>query len=500
MSATGGRADVVLAGISTGVALKGRLGFQNFTIYEKAGDVGGTWRDNTYPGCGCDVPAHWYSLSTDPNPSWNRHYASQRELHAYWRSVFDKHALRDHTVFNTIVVRSEWDEDLQRWTVWLQRDGRETIEHAEILLYAIGGFMEPMWPKDIKGMEAVGVIGNGCSAAQLVPAISHEPSTEVINFCRTPQWFVPMNDLIYPPWIKWSFANVPGVLKLWRAWLMFRSDMSFLIFNKDRKWLVDFTRLRLSAYMKDQYAAYPIPDFAPGCKRIIVDPGYLSSLNRKNVTLRWDAIDSVVEDGLLLRSGEVVPLDVIIFGTGYSVEPVDLRVQGRGMSLHDYFASQGGATAYLGSCVPGFPNLFMLLGPNVATGHASAVFSEESQIQFAMEMIKPVIAGEITSFDVKEKICVEYNDWIQERLRHSVWSECRSYYHLDRDDKSRIVATFPGPVALFWWFCRRPKWRQWDIRGASTGWRKNERLWPAYEFLLSAVLVAMFAVPWSILF
>lgn len=190
-----------------------------------------TWsKDNTYPGCGCDVPAHWYSLSTDPNPSWNRHYASQRELHAYWRSVFDKHALRDHTVFNTIVVRSEWDEDLQRWTVWLQRDGRETIEHAEILLYAIGGFMEPMWPKDIKGMEAfkgdfwhsalwkhdvnlkgkrVGVIGNGCSAsvfclhssslvsflsfsAQLVPAISHEPSTEVINFCRTPQWFVPM--------------------------------------------------------------------------------------------------------------------------------------------------------------------------------------------------------------------------------------------------------------------------------------------------------------------
>ncbi len=147
--------------------------------------------------------------------------------------------------------------------------------------------------------------------------------------------------------------------------------------------------------MKDQYAAYPIPDFAPGCKRIIVDPGYLSSLNRKNVTLRWDAIDSVVEDGLLLKSGEVVPLDVIIFGTGYSVvcasllrypgteglkEPVDLRVQGRGMSLHDYFASQGGATAYLGSCVPGFPNLFMLLGPNVATGHASAVFSEESQV------------------------------------------------------------------------------------------------------------------------
>ena len=193
-----------LAGIATGVALKTRLNFHNFTIFEKADDVGGTWRvrqvslscvrrvlnvaqDSTYPGCACDVPAHWYSLSTELNPSWDRQYASQGELHAYWQRVWEKHSLRDHTQFRTAVTKSVWDEDTQRWTVWLHdfRTSEEYTQQAEVLVYAIGGFMSPVWPKEIQGLDKfkgdlwhsaawrhdvdlkgkrVGAIGNGCSA------------------------------------------------------------------------------------------------------------------------------------------------------------------------------------------------------------------------------------------------------------------------------------------------------------------------------------------------
>jgi len=240
---------------------------------------------------------------------------------------------------------------------------------------------------------------------------------------------------------------------------MARADLRYLLFRKDNTRLQAFVRRLLAWYIKrtaprDQ-AKKLTPSYPPGCKRIIVDQGYLAALHRPNVTVNWEAINAIVEDGIQMKTGEIIPLDIIIFGTGYSVEPTSLRVRGRKQTLHEYFSSKGGPTAYLGSCFPGFPNAFVVLGPNVASGHASVIFSQETQIDMAMQLIKRIIDGKARAVEVKDDVTDEYNSWLQGRLSQSVWVECNSYYQVGGTKETKIIATFPGPVALFWWLCRR---------------------------------------------
>ncbi|THU87244.1 FAD/NAD(P)-binding domain-containing protein [Dendrothele bispora CBS 962.96] len=482
-----------IAGISTAIALRKQLHYDEFTIYEKASAVGGTWRDNTYPGCGSDVPGHWYSLSTELNPYWSSYYIKQPEIRAYWDGLFGKYSLEKNTEYNTFFKSAEWDDKAQRYNIVLQDTNTKEQRYtsAEVLIYGIGGFMAPVYPKDVPGVDnfhgpawhsarwrhdislkgkKVGVIGNGASAAQLVPEISSDPSVKVTNFCRTPQWYVPQDNYSYPTWVQWIFAHIPFLLRGYRNMLMARSDLSFLIFRKSNKRLLAIARKQMTKYIlkvgpKNQLNKL-VPDYPPGCKRILVDPGYLQCLHRPNVTLKWDTIESVVEDGIKLKTGETVPLDVIIFGTGFSLEAADFDLRGnKGTTIKEYFASKGGPTAYLGVAVPGFPNSFILLGPNVASGHASVIFSEEAQIQLILRLIKPILDGKIKSVEIKDNVTDEYNDWLQRRLETSVWSECNSYYHIAGTKRSKIVATFPGPVALYWWFTKQTAWNDWNVVG-----------------------------------
>lgn len=365
------------------------------------------------------------------------------------------------------------------------------------MIYAIGGFQEALYPKDIPGRERfcgeifhsarwrhdvilknkrVGVIGNGCSAAQFIPIISEDSSVQVINFCRTPQWYVPRRNFRYPAWIQWMFAHVPFLMRWYRNCIMARSDIVFLIFRKDNKQLLSMTRKALSEYIKRKAPKEElknlIPKYAPGCKRIIVDPQYLKSLNRPNVSLKWDGIETIVENGIKLKTGVVIPLDVIIFGTGYSLESPSLNVQGSsGTSIREYFESKGGPQAYLGCCIPGFPNLFTLLGPNVASGHASVIFSEEAQISFALQLIRPVLEGKAKSFEVTAEATDKYNNWLQKRLSTSVWTDCVSYYQTGK----KVSVTFPGPLTLFWWICRQPKWEKFRGIGSET-WERERKV------------------------
>ncbi|KAG7092585.1 hypothetical protein E1B28_008928 [Marasmius oreades] len=492
-----------LAGISAAIALKKQLAYDNFRIYERASGVGGTWRDNTYPGCGVDVPAHWYSLSTELNPNWSSRLVSQPEIKRYWQRLFEKYDLEKHTTFNHSVVLSTWNGDTNRYTITLRDEltGIDSQREAEILIYAIGGFMTPVFPEDIPGTETfkgttfhsarwrhdvelkgqrVAVIGNGCSAAQFIPEIARDPSVQVINFCRTPQWFVPRRNQSYSRLVRWIFAYVPLLMRMYRNWIMATSDLTYLIFRKSNKRLLWLVRKMLTRYIKRNVSRdmgdSMIPNYPPGCKRIIIDPGYLKALRQPNVEVKWDPIESVVPEGLRLRSGGVVPVDVIIFGTGFSVEP---RLNARGvdgLSMREYFRSQGGATAYLGSAIPGFPNLFVLLGPNVATGHASVIFSQECQIQMALKLIKPVIKGRIQSVQITEKATEDYNSWLQSRLDDSVWKECNSYYHVANSSQSKLIATFPGPVTLFWLLTRSIKKEDWKVTGAkNSDWLEERR-------------------------
>ncbi|KII88360.1 hypothetical protein PLICRDRAFT_41529 [Plicaturopsis crispa FD-325 SS-3] len=488
-----------LAGISVGIALKKQHHFENFTIYERDSKVGGTWRDNTYPGCGSDVPGHWYSLSTELNPYWKSYFISQPEIRAYWEDLYQKYDLPAHTALNTRVVSGEWDESAQEYRICVEdtQTGVQTTTYATVLVWAIGGFTEPMYP-DVPGIERfkgeawhsarwrhdvplsgkkVAVIGNGCSAAQLIPKISDDPTVAVTNFCRTSQWYFPRIQYNYPGWVKWSFANVPGVMRAYRNFLMATSDAAYLLFRRSDSSIVKLARRKITRYIKEtapkEYLDKLIPKFAPGCKRIIVDPDYLSSLHRPNVDLSWEPIDEFVEDGLKMKSGEVFSADTIVFATGFEVGKTEMAIRGRTQTMNEYYASTGVPSAYLGTCVPGFPNLFIITGPNTATGHASLIFSDEVQIRYTMQMIKPILDGEIKSVDVKQQASDEYNNWLQDRMLTSVWNECHSYYRVGQTGKN--FATFPGPLMLFWWLARKPRWDHFTTVGGVKRPRKRPR-------------------------
>jgi len=279
-------------------------------------------------------------------------------------------------------------------------------------------------------------------------------------------------------------------MRAYRAFLMVQSDLNYLSFGRADSRFPRQTREELTKYMKwkapKRYHSKLIPEFPPGCKRIIVDPGYLESLHRPNVTLSYDAIKDIVPEGVRLETGEIVQLDVLILGTGFSLLPPRLEIFGTGgLRLLDYWKSKDGPEAYYGIAVPNFPNFFMFLGPNTAGGHASVLFNEEVQIQHTMQLIKPILTGAVRSFAVRERASSKYNSWMQKQLAGTVWNFCNSYYRRE-SAKGKIFATFPGPVSLFWWLARRPRYSDYEIVGGER-WQRAERrredIWTALKLI-----------------
>ncbi|KAI5119485.1 hypothetical protein M0805_009509 [Coniferiporia weirii] len=509
-----------VAGIATAIALKRQLGFDNFIIYEKSSDIGGTWRDNTYPGCASDVAVHWYSLSTDPNPNWSMYRALQPEIHAYWRSLVKKYSLSDKLIFNTCVISAVWDDAMQRYCITLreEKSGVERREYAEAIVSATGMFSEPSYPKDITGInnfdgpifhsacwrhdvslsgKRVGVVGNGASAAQIIPRISADSTVEVTNFCRTPTWHYGIPNFTYPTWSKWAFSHVPFVLKLQRFWIAFGYECVYLPFPNSNKFIQQRTRKAMIKYMKatapEKYIDKLIPSYPPGCRRTIFDPGYLQALHRPNMSLVWDDIDEIVPEGIAMKDGRIVPLDVIVLATGFNLEAVYIDVEGReGKTLKGYFEEQKGPAAYMGTTVPGFPNFFLVFGPNIATGHASVIYSDEIQINYIIQLLQPIIEKKVKSFTVRNAPTDAYNKLIHRRLEESVFASCSSYQRRGMTGKN--FAVFPGPLTLLWWWMRRPRWADYEAQGAEAWMRERRRNKSLKRVLTVALLAGIIAI------
>ncbi|KAH7929753.1 FAD/NAD(P)-binding domain-containing protein [Leucogyrophana mollusca] len=509
-----------VSGITMAINLKNQLGFENFVLYEKASSVGGTWRDNTYPGCSSDVSGHWYSLSSELNPNWDSYYISQAEIRSYWERLHEKHNLLAHTVFNTRVDQVEWNDQASVHKITLQDtitgERRETC--AEIVIQAVGAFTTPLFPKDLPGVEKfkgplwhslkwrhdvdlkgkrVGVIGNGCSAAQFVPIIAADPTVEVINFGRSRQWFAPKGQYRYPRWVKWAFAHVPILLRAYRNSIMIRSDLGWFMYQSQLP-VSKLVKMAFTKYMKDtaptQYQDALIPSYPPGCKRIIVDPGYLSALHQPNVDLVWEGVAEIVEEGVKLKNGESIPLDIVILGTGFLLVTRDVAFRGvNGITLDKYFESQGGATGYRGTVFPGFPNIFTVVGPNAGSGHASLLFSIEVQAQYVCKLIRPILEGKTKSLEVTVEATNKYNAWIQKRMRNTVFLDCFSYYRGDGRDGVRNIATFPGMMSLFWWITRNPHWDDFRAVGGErwTQQRRRNGMLVRWGALAALLIVAL---------
>jgi len=273
-------------------------------------------------------------------------------------------------------------------------------------------------------------------------------------------------------------------MKLHRNLIFTQQEIIYLLFLSNR-WLNRKFAHMLKGYLlkmcPKEYHEHMIPKHPPGCKRLIVDSNYLSSLSRPNLTPNFDGISRITEGGILTQKGENMAFDVVIFATGFTADDYPFPVRGvKGNTIRDYYAANKGPTAYMGTTIPGFPNYYILSGPNTVTGHASVIFSEEVQVNYALQLIEPVIKGTASSFEVKEEATDKYNDMIQYRLSRSVFTQCVSWYRAGGDGK--VSSIFPGPLTLFWWWLRSPVWKDYKAVGAER-WVKQRRVARIRQFV-----------------
>jgi len=472
------------AGIGMAIQLK-KAGIESFTLFERGDEIGGTWRDNTYPGAACDVPSHVYSFSFEPNPNWSRAFAESSEIQAYLLGVVEKWNLRPHLRLQTAIVSAVFDERAGRWT--LTTGGGETVT-ARVVISAVGGLVDPAAP-DITGLERftgarfhtarwnhqydlagkrVAVIGTGASAVQVVPSIA--PVVGHLSvFQRTPGWVMPKHDRRFTPATKRFLARHPLALRSSRLLQYALSEVFGPMVFLDSKPLSAIgeyaSRQHLRACVSDPaLRAKLTPSFQFGCKRILISDDYWPAFERPNVALITDPITEVLADRLRTADGVEHPVDAIILATGFAVglAKAPFPVTGRNGRTLDV-AWKAGAVAYKGMTVSGFPNWFILMGPNTGPGHTSVLVYTEAQIAYTVQAIRKLRKENLTYIEVKQSVQDRYNAGLQRRMKYMSWSSgCHSWY-LSSDGSNH--ALFPGFASEYVVRARKFKPSEYEIVG-----------------------------------
>jgi cation diffusion facilitator CzcD-associated flavoprotein CzcO len=436
-------------GLAAAIKLK-QAGFARLAVLEKAERLGGTWRDNTYPGAACDVPSRLYSYSFALNPNWSRAYSGQAEIQAYMEDCADRFGVRQMLRFNAEVDRADWDEAAKLWRVTLK--GGEVME-APVLVSALGqlnrpsfagipgreGFKGESWHSarwrhdvDLKG-KTVGCIGSGASAIQYIPEIA-KVAGKVVIFQRTPNYIVPRLDKPTPDWLKRLYASVPLVDRAFRHFIWQMMDLRFRAFKRGTKSADDFRKLALDYLEKE--IPDPIlrekltPTYPIGCKRILISDDYYAALRRDNVELVTEAVSEITGKGVKTANGAEHPCDVLVYGTGFDtthfLAPLEIHGAG-GRTLTE--AWKDGAEAYLGVTVSGFPNLFMMYGPNTNLGHNSIIYMLEAQADYVVKCMNELRRRKAKALDVKPAAFTAFNTQLQKDLEATAWAgECSSWY------------------------------------------------------------------------
>ncbi|MCL4683588.1 NAD(P)/FAD-dependent oxidoreductase [Myxococcota bacterium] len=468
-------------GIGMAIQLR-KAGIDSFTLFERADEIGGTWRDNTYPGAACDVPSHAYSLSFEQYPGWRRKFSPADEIQAYLLRLVEKWKLRDHLRLGTEIVEARFDEAAGRWT--LRTQGGESV-HARAVVSAVGGLVDPALP-DIPGLESfrgerfhtarwnhdydltgrrVGVIGTGASAVQVVPSIAPQVARLTV-FQRTPGWVVPKRDAVYSDRTRKLLARMPGLLHLSRGFQYWMSELFGPIVFLDAPRLSAIgERLSLAhlrAQVKDPVLRAKLrPDFQFGCKRILISDDYWASFERDNVELVCDGIEEIVPEGIRTRDGTRYELDALILATGFQLglAKAPFPIYGRhGRSLDEDWST--GAVAYKGLAISGYPNWFLLMGPNTGPGHTSVLVYTEAQIRHAVAAIRALRDQQLRYVDVRRDVQDRYNQQIQRRMQHMVWPTCHSWY-LSPDGTNHSL--YPGFAFEYVLGARRFQPREYEL-------------------------------------
>ncbi|MCQ8897720.1 NAD(P)/FAD-dependent oxidoreductase [Limnobacter humi] len=439
-----------VSGLGMGIRLK-QAGIENFRIIDKGQDVGGTWRDNTYPGCGCDVKSALYSYSFEPWAEWSHVYAKQGEIYKYLRHCASKYGIYPHIQFNTSVTGAQYDENTGLWTVGLSNG--ETIR-AKNVVTAVGPFSAPK-VAEFKGASAfkgtvvhtaawdhsvslegkrVGLIGTGATAVQVGPAIADQVKNLVV-FQRTANWIMPRPDREIGENEKQTYRQSKLAMKKDRLGVYWYNELTapFLILKYDlfkqqpEKLALSYLRKKV----KDPDLRKKLtPTIKFGCKRVLVSSDWYTTMQKPNVHLETTGIDCITEKGIRLADGTEHELDVIIYATGYEVRhtgsPIDAKGVG-GASLNEKW--KDGSEAYQGVATAGFPNLFFLVGPFTGPGHTSVIAYAESQIDYVIQAIQLRNARSLKAIAVKPAVERKFVGVMDNRSEHTVWkSGCASWY------------------------------------------------------------------------
>lgn len=442
-------------------------GQDDFIIFERAADIGGTWRDNSYPGCGCDVPSHlyWYGFD-DWQPDWTRRYPGQPEILTNIHLAAQRTGVINHVRLNTSVTGAEWDEDAQMWRVQTD-DGQEHT--ARIMLAATGQLSNPTY-RGIAGREdfagdswhsanwnfdvpmtgkRVGVIGSGSSAGQIIPAIAEEVG-ELVVFQRTAPWVIPRDDGVYTDEERAAFRNDPESFRASREAHFAELEQRFAVMTPASEGAA--MAVALCNAMRDEQVPDPAlrarltPDYVLGCKRPVVSDDLLLTYAKPNVTLVDQGVDRIETAGVRTQDGALHPLDVIVYATGFASQEFlrGLNIRGRGgRTLHgDAWAEA--PQAYLGMNVSGFPNLFILYGPNTNLNHNSIIAMFDAQYEYILGASDQIRAGVFLSADVRQDVMDRYNQELQRGLNNSSFTTgCNNWY---RNANGRIVSNWWGTV------------------------------------------------------
>lgn len=456
------------AGLIAALKLK-EAGKNSFIIFERGAEIGGTWRDNIYPGCACDVAVHLYSFAGVPNPCWSNLFAGQAEILDYMKDVVFKKELQKHIRLNADIVEAFFDRDAVLWNV-TDRDGNVTT--VAVLLLAMGPLNRPFLPgieglKDFHGVyfhtsqwdksfnpagKRVAVIGTGASAIQVIPNLA--PLVRHLTvFQRTPAWVADRDDKKIGKISKALYARFPLLQKGWREFFYWTSEffgLGFLGNKKVNKVMAWASLRKLKKQVKDPVVRQKLtPKYTIGCKRILKSDDYYPTFNCDNVTLVIEGIERVTQKGILTKDGIEHEIDAIVFATGFVAADLNLYIKVIGLNgnnLIDEWKSTG-AQAYLGTIVSGYPNLALLLGPNTGLGHNSILHMIESQMNYVMQYIEYIREQGKVYVDVREEVQQSYNERIQKRLEHTVWSSgCKSWY-INSNGKNTTL--YPGLTVTF---------------------------------------------------
>tara|TARA_Y100000766_G_scaffold285361_1_gene308202 strand:- start:8283 stop:9800 length:1518 start_codon:yes stop_codon:yes gene_type:complete len=477
------------AGLCMAIRLK-QQGEEDFVLYEKSETLGGTWRDNTYPGCGCDVPSHLYSLSFEHNPNWLSKFASQGEILQYLHQLTKKYQVEQKIKFSTEITDMVWDTSMNRWLLTAATGKRFT---ATVVISAMGGLHVPstpntcgrenflghsfhssQWRHDVElRNKRVAVIGTGASAIQFIPEIAPRVA-ELTIFQRTPPWILPRNNRSTSPFERLVMQRLPWCQQACRLRHYLSAEVVALgltvkpkLMGKGQKQSLDF----LHNQVHDKTLRHKLtPQYTMGCKRILLSDDFYATLNQANVTLVTDTIKEITRNGIQDATNNHWPTDVIIFATGFKpFNPThSMHIQGReGRVLKEEWGDT--PLAFKGVCVAGYPNFFMLMGPNTGLGHNSVLLMIETQVKYILQCLQWLEPRhgrpQMEAIEVREDVQKIYNERLQKQFDKSVWRSDESVYQLPckswyktKDDT--VYALWPSFVSSYRWMMRRADIRQ----------------------------------------